>query len=121
LTEQNFLDYYKLKDRYRADILSPGGMTMAGVIAPGIKLEYLPAEFLLVEVILATLFPHEKPAEGRDWYGWEGDLRLNFDVDDNKKLLVEVDTFQHGNVTKPSQGVTPDPAFRFFVGLYFRI
>jgi hypothetical protein len=114
----DFLDYYKLKDRYQVNMLSPGGMTMAGVVAPGIKVEYQPFPMVIIDAVAATFFPQDKPADGRDWYGWEGDLRLTLNISDTKQILLEFDSFQHGNYATSALGGKPDPAYRLLGGFY---
>jgi len=103
-------------DQIEEDFLSKGGVYWAGVIAPGIKIDYDLSERWSSDLTLATFFPEDPPSSERDWYGWEADAGLSYAFYEKYTIFCEAAVFQHGNVYQ-YDGKTPDPATRFMMGI----
>ncbi len=99
--------------------LWPGGTTLAGVIAPGLRLYVSALENFTVESSATILFPEKKPADERDQYGWETDLLCTYHWDRSKSVFLEGNLFNHGSYFRTAKGGPPDPAGRIMAG--FRI
>ncbi|MFH2066361.1 MAG: hypothetical protein ABIK15_14260 [Pseudomonadota bacterium] len=106
----------RFSNQIEENFLSKGGIYWAGVIAPGIKIQYDPSENWQTAFTLATFFPEDKPAAERNWYGWEADFDVSYTIQNNYTLFCESGWFQHGNFYE-YQGKTPDPATKFTIGI----
>jgi hypothetical protein len=93
-----------------------GGVTWAGVIAPGLQFDYQPVSDIVTKFVFAMMFPEGDLFNSNTWYGWEADVSLSYEFHPNYKLFAEADVFRHGNFIKQAQGVRPDPAYRFVLG-----
>lgn len=105
------------QDFLQDDLLWPGGMTYSGVIAPGLRLDWEFSENLSATWVLATFYPETKPVDNRDWYGWESDFLLKYDINPHVELTLEADFFMHGNYFEPRNTETPASASRFVMGI----
>ncbi|MDY6934817.1 MAG: hypothetical protein SVZ03_11450 [Spirochaetota bacterium] len=95
------------------DAFSLGGITLAGIIASGLRIDYQPIDEILVEMNTGLLFPEEKPSRSRNYYGWETDLSLSYVICDRCKLTIEADFFKYGNYFVLPQRDYPNWASRF--------
>ena len=96
--------------------VSLGGVTWAGVIAPGLEFDYQPTSKIITEFVFAMIFPEGDLFNSDTWYGWEADASLIYEFFPNYNLFAQADIFGHGNFIKQVQGVRPDPAYRFALG-----
>jgi hypothetical protein len=103
-------------DQIEEDFLSKGGIYWAGVIAPGVKINYYLSEKLNTGITLAAFFPEKNPSDERNWYGWEIDTHVSYTIKEKYTLFSEFGFFQHGNFYQ-YQGRTPDPATKFTMGI----
>jgi hypothetical protein len=107
----------RFSDQIEDDFLSKGGIYWAGVIAPGIKIDYHRTEKLRSSITLAVFFPEDTPSDNRSWYGWEADTNLSYTIQEKYTLSCEFGLFQHGDFYQ-YQGKTPDPATKFTMGIH---
>ena len=101
------------------DAVELGGVTWDGVIVPGIRLEYEPADQVIGELTVAVLFPQEDLLEWDNWYGWEADLRVNYRFYADHKVFAGAGIFTHGNYFEEIYGFRPNPAVRVDAGVSF--
>ena len=107
----------RFSDQIEDDFLSKGGIYWAGVIAPGIKIDYHRTEKLRSSITLAVFFPEDTPSDNRSWYGWETDVNMSYTIQEKYTLSCEFGLFQHGDFYQ-YQGKTPDPATKFTMGIH---
>ncbi len=99
-----------------SDSASAGGINFAGVIAPGVKIDYTPTEGTALQLSGTLLFPYETPDSGQTFFGWETDLMLTYELTKNQKLYLEADVFFHGNYYEDDRGSSPSAASRVILG-----
>ncbi len=105
-------------DLDQEDMLWPGGVTISGAVVPGVRLSLQVLEPLSLDWMLATYYPEQKPADDRDWYGWETDVLLTYRWSDSKKVFLEADLFRHGNYFRQAGGGSPEAASRIMAGFH---
>ncbi len=91
-------------------------ISLAGVVAPGIKIDYTPTARTALQISSALLYPYATPNSERTFFGWETDLTLTYELTKNQKLYFEADVFFHGNYYDDENGDSPSAASRFILG-----
>ncbi len=107
----------RFSDQIEDDFLSRGGIYWAGVVSPGIKINYYQTEKLRSSITLAVFFPEDTPSDSRSWYGWEADTNVFYTIQEKDTLYCEFGLFRHGDFYQ-YQGKTPDPATKFTIGIH---
>ena len=95
-----------------------GGVTLNGVVAPGITLTVQPVEAITLEATAAALYSQKSSTNGDRRYGYEIDVGATFKVMQDHELFLQAARFEHGSFFKSRQepGGAPDPAFQFVIG-----
>lgn len=95
-----------------------GGVTLNGVVAPGITLTVQPVEAITLEATAASLYAQESSTNGDRRYGYEIDVGVTLKVMKDHEIFLEAARFEHGNFFKSRQGSgeSLDPAFQFVIG-----
>lgn len=112
--DPEFADRARYEERLEA--LTPGGVTLSGVIAPGLELSFQPVEAVSIGVLAATFYPENKPSSQRSWYGWEADLFGSYRFGRRHSILLEAGWFQYGDFFRSLSGVAPDNAVKVTAG-----
>jgi hypothetical protein len=94
-----------------------GGITWAGVVSPGITLDFQTNSGFVAELVGAMMFPDGDLFDRSDWIGWETDVTLSYEFNPYCRFFAEADMFRHGNFVKNIRGTRPDPAYRFVTGV----
>ncbi len=110
-----------IDEPFSTDKLSLSGVTMAGVVAPGMKLSFDSGNIFSSELSIAALFPESRPNSKKDFYGLEADAVLTFHTGSKADFMIEVDYFSLGDFFKRRWRHGPSAVLNFIIGfdIYF--
>ncbi len=103
-------------DRDPTETLIFGGSTYYGVVAPGMTLDLLPTNRLLLTFTWGLFYPQKTPRADRDFYGLEMDFNVNYQVNRRTNLYLETAYFSYGNFFENQLNRSLDPAVHFGTG-----
>lgn len=84
-------------DHDPTETLTFGGTTFYGVAAPGMTLTVAPGDRLLFSATWGLFYPQKAPRTDRDFYGWEMDLDLSYQLNRRTDLYLEAAYFSYGS------------------------
>ncbi len=93
-----------------------GGATVNGVIAPGLTFSFVPSADGLLKATVASFYPQATAVTDGEWYGWEADLLLSWNLWRDVTGYLQAARFEYGDYFKNHQGAVPDPALLFAIG-----
>ncbi len=105
-----------IDEPFSTDKLSLSGITMAGVIAPGVKMTFEPENRFSAELGFTALFPAKRPGGKRDFYGWEADSIFTFHATSNMDCMIEIDYFHLGSFFERRRHHNPSAVLNLIVG-----
>ena len=103
-------------DRNTTSVMTYGGSTVHGAVAPGIRFSFEPVEKMLLQAAWTVFYPQQAPADDRDQYGWEFDAQASFSIRHNIEIYLDAARFEYGSYFKDGSGQVPEAAMLFALG-----
>lgn len=93
------------------------GGFFGGVVAPGLGFTLVSSQGVTAEAALIYLQAQQALDDGSQWYGWEVDFALSYEINPTYQLVIEAARFEHGDYYESVLDEKLDPAMRLTVGL----
>jgi len=115
ITRTNIFFYGGMNQSYSARAFSTSGVNGLGVIAPGLTAGYDITDDLSIRITSAVLLSHgQHIISGGQFYGWENDFNLQWNISKYLKILFEADYLWTGSFFDFEKPLEEEPRQRIF-------
>lgn len=108
-----------IDSQFSSDNVGLGGVQTAGVMTPGITVDYRIGDNMSLKYVFAYLFTHRRAAGEGTTYGWESDITGYYTITRNIQIFAEVNALKPGNYFKKLTGYRDHMSSEILIGINY--